>query len=298
MAYFGLLYPVAGCRGEAHYGVSTALDFVHQRKKSEDEARMEREQLYEELHGEIRSSGAEKILISSENFVLHHDVSAVKNFFYPYEVFVIVYLRRHDTWWESAYAQAVKMVTNPPWQRGFEAYLKFQKEKNPKYGNYRILVDRWASVFGREKIIVRPYEMSQNQPNLLTDFMNAIGMENAALMLKPENERLNESVPFQALNLLEFYQRIDVDPATRERLLKHALALSIKNGRGHIADPASRRNLIEENLADYAYIARTYMGRSDGKLFTEPVPDVNSRWAPQKRLSYLRVIEETAKALQ
>jgi hypothetical protein len=294
---FRLLYPTTGCQGEAHYGISHALNFSHGKSRGGNADTAQRTALRKALFEEIRASGANTVAISSENFVMPQSVEAVKTFFQPCQVRVIVYLRRHDEWWTSAYAQAVKMVENPPWGRSFEDYVTYQKEKNTGYGNYRFLVDRWARIFGRENIIVRPYEVGQNQPTLIGDFLCSIGQAGVICSLEIPQDRVNESIPFAAINLVDIYQRIEVGPEVRARLIRHALSISRKAGRTPIASPVLRRRLIDENAADYEYIAKEFLGRADGKLFLDPLPEKSESWKEPKRLNYMRVIEETAKAL-
>jgi hypothetical protein len=166
----GLLYPATGCNREAHYLLSEALGFIHKKQQSSGEMH-ERELalLRKALDDEINKSVARQVLFSSENFVIPRTLEPVRQLFSDYDTRIIVYLRRHNEWRESAYNQAVKMVAKPPWEQGFESYVNFRKRKTPKHGCYRELVDRWAKVSGKENIIVRPYERQQNKPNIVND---------------------------------------------------------------------------------------------------------------------------------
>lgn len=291
---FGLLYPAAGCRGEAHYGLSDSLGFVH---GPPADTAGEKLSLRQALEKEVRFSQARSVVFSSENFVLRRAIQPVFDFFAPYEVRVIVYLRRHDGWWESAYCQAVKMVADPPWGRNLEAYIRYQKRKNPKYGDYRDLLDRWAQVFGKERIVVRPYERQQNQPDIAADFLRAIGEGRLAESFGLRSERVNESTSFEALNLVDTYQRARIEPALRARLIKYVLGLPKKADGSSLASPELRRRLVDENAADYAYIAREYLGREDGRLFLDPLPDPKEPWLAPKQPSRVSIVEETLKAL-
>jgi hypothetical protein len=249
------------------------------------------------LKAEVTASAAPYVLISSEIFVLPRKIEPVKEFFKDYDVRVLVYLRRHDTWWESAYNQAVKTVANPRWRKGVEAFSKFTKRKNSNHGNYRALVDRWAAVFGKENIIVRPYEHQQNQPHIVADLFTSMGLASIAQQLAVEPERENESLSFFALNLIDIYQRADIAPEIRSRLLNYVLTQSEKSPRYSAAPPKLRRQLVDENREDYEYIAKEYLDRKDGQLFYDPLPDPNEPWRAPKKPTIASIVEATVQAM-
>ena len=68
-----------------------------------------------------------------------------------------------------------------------------------------------------------------------------------------------------------------------------------QKGQGFIP-PVLRRALVEEHLADYAWIARRFLGREDGRLFLEPLPDPSAPWTPPEPLSMRELIEAIAGA--
>lgn len=270
-----LLYPVTGCNGEAHYGFSRALGFSHGPQAN---SAAELGALSRQLQNEVKKSRANTCVISSEDFILPKQVAAVRKFFEGFECRVVVYLRRHDYWWESAYAQAVKMKENPPWGRGIGHFINFNARKNPNYGNYRFLVDRWADVFGADRMIVRPYEPAQNPGGVVADFLRTLGLPEAAEQAANNVERVNESLSHRALFILDILQRAKIDPSVRADLSRKLLADTWKRSGRSLMSPLLRRELVERNLDDYAYIAKKYLGRKDGKLFTEPLPDPDEPW--------------------
>lgn len=293
----GVLYPIAGCSGEAHYSLSHALGFALRRAEYLEREAAETASIAKALAHEVAASRARTVLISCENFVLPRPLAPVKQFFDQFDVKIVLYLRRHDHWWESVYNQAVKTVTAPPWGQSFGAYLRFQKQKNPTFGNYRHLLDRWAQTFGKENILVRPYERSQNAPDIVYDLFRTIGLESVVKQSERRSERINESIPHLALRLIDLYQRLDVDPDVRARLIQHAMQLPPDNPRVSVVRPALRRHLVDKNMADYEYIAREYLGRSDGMLFYEPLPDPAEPWKKPPAPDPVKLVEETVKAL-
>jgi hypothetical protein len=289
----GILYPSAGIRGDAHYELSDLLGFTQMTQAAVDFAAKPLVALSASLRSEILSHPANTVVISSEYFVLPKAVETVRRFFEGFDVKVVVYLRRHDKWWPSAYNQAVRTVTSPPWKRGFESFIKFHERQGPcpSKAAYRLLLDRWAAVFGKENVIVRPYEAQQNQPNIVSDFLAAIGCAEVSAQLPPMARRVNGSVDGTMLAYIDMLQRASIDQALRGRLIKYVLESYPSNGAPLSIDPAVLLALVQKNEQDYSYIAREYLGRQDGVLFYEPLPNPSKPWHKTKQPSPAEITE-------
>jgi hypothetical protein len=283
----GLLYPETGENRVAHYELSGSLGFFHGKKNIFPDPST----LSEKIATEI--SEFETIIFSSEFFMIPANIQPVKHFFSDYDTKIIIYLRRHDTWWESVYNQAVKTVVLPPWGRGFENYMNFQNRKHSKRGKYRNLVDMWANSFGKENIIVRPYEKQQNEPNIIFDFLKTIGFDSIMNEVDIISERTNESLSYLALNLIDIYQRANIDNDIRSHLIQKALFLKDISPYSSIVSPSLRKKLVDQNLPDYEYIAKEYLGRTDGKLFYDTMPNENDPWISPNHPTWANVVEYT-----
>lgn len=294
----GLLYPKTGMsRDGAHHDLSRSLGFYHGAKDVSVDDIKAQQKIMKGLLSELQQSTANTVIFSSEMLVLPRPVDKVKEFFSKYNVKIVVYLRRHDSWWESLYNQAVKTVALPPWGRGFNSYLRYQYTKNKQLGNYRLLLERWAKVFGQENIIVRPYEKQQNKPNLVTDLLESIGFGDLGNDIITSPKRANESLSFQSLSLMEIYQNSDVSEDVRSRLVRHAQSLVIDEPRASILSPEMRRKLVDNNDKQYQFIARKYLGRKNGKLFLDPLPEPDDVWERPRQPTPVFIVEETVKAL-
>ena len=82
----------------------------------------------------------------------------------------------------------------------------------------------------------------------------------------------------------------------RSRLITAIAARPGQVRGGGFVSPAERLQMIEENLDDYRYIARTYLGRADGALFLEPLPDPDAAWTRPPLASSREIIEAIAAA--
>lgn len=287
----GLLYPQVGCLNNAHYELSTLLGFANSKPAPVDVDSTFMRAFKKSLKDEVIKSPMMELVFSSEYFVLMRPLVAVKAFFEDYNVKVIVYLRRHDKWWVSAYNQAVRTVASPPWGRTFKAYLKYSKNKNPSIGNYRLLLDRWAEAFGKENLIVRPYERQQNEPGLVYDFMRAIDKERIVQEVAPVDVRINNSIGMSTLAFVDACQRARIDPEIRASLIRYALDNQDPVNDALSIDPGLLADLAVRHQDDYDYIAREYLGREDGQLFYEKLPDASAERNKCKPPSIDAVIE-------
>lgn len=304
----GLLYPRTACNDMAHYALSHELGFGLGSPQSTTNASAKCESLRRELDEEIADAGNPAVLISSEHFVRPANISRVREFFAHDHVRIVVYLRRHDTWFPALYSQALKTSLKNQgslgWDpAGIEAFIEFQCKRLQLQGYYRRLLDRWSAVFGHENIIVRPYESGQNAPDIVVDLLRSIVTEmgidsdEIAPLLSVRSTRRNLSLAPRTLQLLEVFQRAQLDSDVRRCLMHHALSLPIIEPPQSMLSPASRLKLIEENAADYEYIAREYLGRKDGRLFYDPLPDLGEPWRPLNPLTQKEIVEETVAAI-
>src|ERR1700761_9452859 len=132
LAEQGLLYPQTGQLHNAHYLFNFALGLGHW-----DEGAVEApEVLAEKLKHEIASTSCNRVLLSSEYFMLAGPdaIARIKALFADYDIRVLVYLRRHDDALEAAYAQSAKTAVAPPWQPNIESFILYQLTANlPQY---------------------------------------------------------------------------------------------------------------------------------------------------------------------
>lgn len=296
LAALGILYPKVGRADEAHYVLSASLGFCN--TSAPQTWRKDLNSLKKKFLFEIKSK-ADKVVFSSEDFLINKSFDSLVEFFKDFPLKVIVYLRRHDHWWLSAYAQAVKMKHLPPWNPGPQGFINFNRRRNKHYGDYRHLVDRWAKVLGKENVIVRPYEAEQNQPDLAADFLQAIGAENLIDKLPRMQARDNESLSLSAVQLMDIFQRIDIDSATHQKLLAHARLFGENDSRSvrDMVNPQFLRKLVDDYQQDYEYIAREYLSREDGRLFYEPLPEPVPDWKAPRWPTQAEVAQEVLKVV-
>jgi hypothetical protein len=240
------------------------------------------------LDDEISNSGCETTVISSEGFILRRDATRVARFFEGTDIRIVVYLRRHDKWIESLIAQAIKTLHSPPWDLTMEGYMNHQRDTNGQYIGYRELLEHWSGAFGQDRIIVRPYEMQQNQPNLVADFLATIGHAGVEDGVPVESERHNPALSGRALMLIAQVNRTRLSDTTKRRITRMIVEEAPDLKGLPLFSPAARLAVIEQNRADYEWIARTFLDRDDGQLFHDALPAAEDPYEglPQPGLPY------------
>jgi hypothetical protein len=277
----GVLYPSIGIYNNAHYELSSFFRFgpnlPYPSKFS-----------LKKLKKQIDNSSEDKIILSSEFFMLnsHGDLLGLKDLLSGYAVKVVLYLRRHDLWFESLYNQAVKKTRNPPWKKGTQSYLNFHLNRPNVRFDYLNIIDRWGGVFGKEAIVVRPFEKQQFfQNDLVSDFLNTIGVSFDNRPSSSE-DRSNASLSVRILDFVDSLNRVEGIEEHDKAIAIRAVADITKNDKKRFAiSPGQRRELIKQFESNYEEIAREYLGRSDERLLYERLPELDEEWREPEKVT-------------
>lgn len=277
----GVLYPSIGIHDNAHYGLSNFFRFGPKLPNQTDFSLGSLKEL-------INGSAEEKIVLSSEFFMLnrHGDLLELKDCFLDYDVKIVLYLRRHDLWFESLYNQAVKTTRNPPWGKGVQSYLDFQLDRPNISFDYLDIIERWAGAFGEESIFVRPFEKQQFfQNDLISDFLNTIGVSFEDRPSSPEDHS-NASLSVRILDFVDSLNRVEGIGEHDKAVAIRTVAEITKNDKKRFAiSPGQRLELIKRFESNYEQLAREYLGRTDGRFFYECLPEPNEEWSEPERVT-------------
>jgi hypothetical protein len=272
LAEHSVLWPRTGLGhggrgGNSHYAISEALGFTNDpRFFTLDKARIGT--LITDLRSEFSAARPRVAVLSSEFFVLRRDPERVKLFFGRHNPRIVIYLRRHDAWLESLFAQAIKSVPDPKWDSNFESFLSFQKKSRNQHLSYLELVNAWAKVFGDDRIELRPYREESPPSAVIADFLSLLGVEKSHGLRFPTMPS-NASPSANTLSIVDRLQRSGLPDRERNRLL--ARVLELDNGRfpAFAMDPRTRAAVLADNLADYGVLSERFLG---GRALFAPVP--------------------------
>lgn len=239
-----------------------------------DSAPIDPTPLWEKVKKE--SEDKSSILVSSELF--HSRLRGqwgkdlllwIKSLFYGWRVVCIYYIRRQDQWNESAYEQWVKSGTLRDGSTVEEFSLSFT-------GNQVDEIYNISEVFGKENVIVRPYQRKQLvNESIFSDFLSHIGVaeEGFSYPRKNPNPRLSiDALEFKRISNSVLKTKKEAQYLMRPLLeysnTKHVSSSEIYRSYTLISKDV-REEILNRHSADYSYIAKEYLGRDDGSLFYE-----------------------------
>ncbi len=199
---------------------------------------------------------------------------------YGYTVKIIVYLRRQDQFIDSAWNQRVKSGKTGKTMKDFAQTIV---EIRSLYLSYDQALDRLADKFGAENLIVRRFEEnSWVNHSVLSDFLDALGLDPAIPYIPPENM----ANPRLTDNAAEIQRLINTSSVLSFDEKKHLSVYTKKLSDKHQNDPRCSQFTPKEAADFIAYfkkgnqkVVQNYI--KDGKpLFFDKIEKLPV-WDPQ-----------------
>lgn len=237
-----------------------------------------------------KENSLHSIVISNESFLVNwRDRLGQLAGSLDANVKIICYVRRQDYFSEAAWKQ---------WgHKFFSANELFSSLGRQEWGGWGVMdwyqaIAPWSRNFGKENIIIQPYEKEQMPDGILPDFLNKIGIT------WPEKPVLKEGIYVNINNsfsrdVLEFlYLNKDFHGEREDyrmynmvnNVLRDDFRKKVFDAYG-VLSPKDRIALLEKYEASNQNLALEYLDRADGRLFYEPWPDPNENWEPYEGLT-------------
>jgi hypothetical protein len=266
----------------AHHRLSLALglsdaDWIRPGRRPFD-------RLLQDLKAELRATRGHAI-ISSETFYrlskaqIETLAAQVDDRF---DVRVVVYLRRQDRSVESEINHRLKT------RNGARQEANPLRDDAGDLLDYKLHVDRWAEVFSHDSIVVRVYEKGQLPNGTIADFLDILGLgPNQRKWLRTLNKRENPSLTLVGMDFAERWTgRL---PSRSARFLKaldevmpEDRKILTRCGAPTFLSQPERKEINTRFARSNAELARTYLGRADGRLFFDIVEDTVTEHPPPK----------------
>lgn len=234
-----------------------------------------------DLSDEIVTNHPEKVILSSEMFgdlmyqnstVLKEKLSKLFNLFSS--VKVIFYIRRPDKY-------AMSMNNTQIW---------YGKKKKHDLNFPKIL--EWTKHIEKDQLIFRPFEKGQFiDGELYYDFLETVNIKNKEPFELP-SKYINESINDDVVELCRIINNAHPD-ITKNNQFKNIILEAFhyaKGAKNAFFSPKERLKIIEEFEDDLRIIAKDYLGREDGILFYEPLPNPDEQWESYKGLPLEKVV--------
>jgi hypothetical protein len=218
----------------------------------------------------VEGAGAERVVLSGEDFAIHQDLGWLAPVAARHEVGVVLYLRRQDHWVNSWYNQHVKWPFDRVKSRmDPQAFLATLEDFH--WLDYERLLGRWSKALGEGRVTVAVLEKGQVE-DATADFLARAGIDPAGLDL--DAERMNDSLPVHMLEIARHLGLHELRGGKRQRLLnalREGLADRAPPGRvATVYAPEERNRVLARFEAPNRAVARRFFGRD--RLFLEPPP--------------------------
>jgi len=243
--------------------------------------------------GFCKKHNISSIIISAEGFFVRPDIG--KKIFERFQndadlsFRIIIFLRRQDNFLESAWKQ---WGSKDRRFTSIEDYIQVQKIEWLDY------LREFRTVFGKENVIVHPYEAQQMQDGLIAEFLKFCGIPYSKYTwVTPPESNLNTNVGFnrdviEILALNKSFNKNIHDNTLLNFFYTHLPETYQKKPYEHydFLSPEERINILRKYDEMNQTIACEFLGREDGRLFYEPWPDPHDSWKPYEGLTVEKIV--------
>ena len=216
----------------------------------------------------MKNAGAERVVLSGEDFCIHTDLRWLREVAARVETRAVFYLRRQDHWVMSWYNQHVKWPFDRQKSRMDPASFLATLE-DFHWLDYAALLGRWRAVLGRDRVDVGVVETGQVE-DVTGDFLDRLGLGRETFVF--DGARTNDSLPVHMLEIARNLDLFDMRPGRRLRVLNALQAALADKGTGArtVYSPRERIAILDRFAAANRTAAREIFGRET--LFFEPPP--------------------------
>ena len=254
-----------------------------------------------DLLAAIDASPAAAVILSSEAFggldMTADHVARVRDKLAGFEIFVIAYIRRQDSYFLSTYQEDIK--------NGGQHLFQFKRYASNRQLAFSQRLAPWRAVFGADRVIVRPFDHRfWPEGRLEYDFLDAIGAprDDVQTLEKPANESLD-------IQSLEFLRRInqigrtDEDfrlsgPAIRRLTAAFSQQLAAEEQRQKLSLSSEQSEILRTHFRDDNLAALAGSGIDVDDFFPPAPPGREARITPSaldtQALLKLVIAQQTA----
>ncbi|MFA9229785.1 MAG: hypothetical protein ACEQSU_03405 [Microgenomates group bacterium] len=184
------------------------------------------------------------------------NIESFKEFVCPHfdKIEVLIYVRPQVDHLVSLYST----ILRDGYTGTFESFVKLHMaSKFGPYFNLQDIISRWSQVFGKENIIVRPYEATKNVLyGALGDFCNVIGLDiDADSFSLPDST--NSSISPNGQGLLKLVNSIEnISPSIQEKIIEWIEANC--SGRGTVPNIDLARQFMQRYTESNRWVVENY----------------------------------------
>ena len=213
---------------------------------------------WQELRDELAVSSYRVDIMSAEGFWFCDPAAIRSEIPETVDLQVVVYLRRQDQYLQSLWKQAVV--------GGRKHDFWTWRKRVPERGNYLPIIEKWASQFSPDRLIIRPYESEKSGGNTISDFCQLIGAVNTA---SQRDVKRNPSPRLELLQFIRALNQLDLE-MDRHQFFHALIGKSQKYIRTlDVLSNEETRSLMDEYAHENEILIEKYYRDSNYPLFPE-----------------------------
>ncbi len=158
---------------------------------------------WDAVRAELKANAQATQIISSEAFWFTDPAGVKAQLGEVKDLRIVMYLRRQDKYLQSLYKQTVaggRRISFQQW-----------REKFHFRGDYLSVVRQWADAFGKDALVIRPYERGGKTIDVVADFLSFLGVDAAGEFQRKKAGRNNPSPRRELMELIRAFNQLDVD---------------------------------------------------------------------------------------
>jgi hypothetical protein len=231
-----------------------------------------------------------KIVISNEGFMWRWWPNLIRQIVdsLDCDLQLILYLRRQDYYVESAWKQ---------WGHKENAFSSIMEYAKKLHLNWEENLNTWLKFFPKQCFVIRPFEKEVIGDNVVTDFLNIIGINDFGFLSSPNSfSKVNVGFTPEIIEILQLCAKItkSVHDHTLLKLFENALPQlyqkkSTFDSYG-LLSPKEKYELVLKYNDSNNRIANRFFDSTVKNLFNEPWPNPNEHWEAKEVISIEAIV--------
>lgn len=183
------------------------------------------------------------------------------------EIVIVCYLRRQDLFLEAQYNQFCKQ----PWYGSEQEFVDFRQfiKYAPISLDYQHVLSDWERIFDTATIVIRAYEKSQMNKDVIFDFFgNILGMQNEEIEGFLKVDRKDANIRWDR-SVIEYKRILGIENDGLNRILNEYAGKLQRTGDYAYFDEEDRVKTLHSYDESNNYVAKHFLKQE--KLFIEPI---------------------------
>lgn len=253
----GVLFPQTGIYNGGHHLIMAALENSEREISHWVPFEKNPDNYLIDLKREIENAKVQNIIISSEDFSLFEDIKNVKEYFEPYRVKIILYLRRQDEYLDSRFRHIIQNANIQHDSFNIPDYLFRQLD-------YKCTIERWAEAFGEENIDIIPFDKKEFKDHHIQTFLKHVGLN---VSMNINTKMLNKTLTQVPIRFKIHANKMGLSKSDNQLLRTGLSGMPTDNLKPYILHSKIRHDILNKYEQDNSDIAKKYLGIESGKLF-------------------------------